>query len=64
MIVFIDTLSTAIKKNEGLYLHKTRKILQLRTNDPEKNVFFLDETTLTKINTTITTSGTRKCLSN
>jgi hypothetical protein len=40
MIVFIDTLSTAIEKNGGLYLRKTTKILKLRTDGPEKNGFF------------------------
>jgi hypothetical protein len=46
MIVFIDTLSTAIEKKEGILLGKTTKFLKLRTNGPEKNGFFLDETTL------------------
>jgi len=39
MIVFIDTLSTAIEKNGGISSKKTAKILNLRTNGSEKTFF-------------------------
>jgi hypothetical protein len=40
-------LSTKIKRNGGILLQKTIKILKLKTNGPGENGFFPDETIFT-----------------